>query len=131
MRACKTSLSKPSLLLIKTICYPLAYQFKSKATEWGLHHEDDALQAYKLETNLKVEKAGFYVDPNENYLGASPDAMVSCDCCGNGCVEVKCPYLLKHMEMGQYLDMKNSALTYVGSEVLLGREHAYYYQTQV
>ncbi|KAG5863323.1 hypothetical protein JTB14_025937 [Gonioctena quinquepunctata] len=94
MRACKTSLSKPSLSLIKTICYPLEYQFKSKATEWGLHYEDDALQAYKLEqmenhTNLKVQKAGFYVDSDDNYLGASPDAMVSCDCCGNGCVEVK------------------------------------------
>ncbi|KAG5872059.1 hypothetical protein JTB14_028666 [Gonioctena quinquepunctata] len=73
MRACETSFSKPSLSLIKTICYPLEYQFKSKATEWGLHHEDDALQAYKQmenHTHLKVEKAEFHVDPNDNYLGA-------------------------------------------------------------
>ncbi|CAH1118134.1 unnamed protein product [Phaedon cochleariae] len=57
--------------------------------------------------------------------------MVSCDCCGSGCVEVKCPYLLKDMEIGQYLDIKTSPLTCDGIVTSLDRGHAYYYQTQL
>ena len=29
------------------------------------------------------------------YIGASPDVFVVCDCCGKGCVEVKCSYCHK------------------------------------
>lgn len=135
-RVCNTSVSKPSLSLVKSICYPLKVQFKSKATEWGLHHEDVAVKAYELEmannhTNFKVEKSGLHIDVANTFLGASPDAMVSCACCGNGCLEVKCPYLLKNLEMGQYLDLKTSPLTCEAGEVSLKRSHAYYYQVQV
>ena len=29
------------------------------------------------------------------YIGAPPDAFVTCDCCGKEYVEVKCPYCHK------------------------------------
>ena len=28
-------------------------------------------------------------------MGASPDGIVSCECCGSGVVEIKCPYSCK------------------------------------
>ena len=36
--------------------------------------------------------SGLVVRSDYPYLGASPDGVVSCACCGNGVVEVKCPY---------------------------------------
>ena len=30
-----------------------------------------------------------------SHVGASPDSVVMCDCCGLGSVEVKCPYFVK------------------------------------
>lgn len=41
---------------------------------------------------LKVDKCGFIINPSFPELGATPDALVKCECCGNGCVEIKCPY---------------------------------------
>ena len=29
------------------------------------------------------------------YLSASPDLKVACECCGDGLVEIKCPYTIR------------------------------------
>lgn len=63
-QVCRTSLSKPSLSLIKQICYPLKFQFKTKATEWGIRSETKALQAYEQEMrtaheNVEIKTSGF------------------------------------------------------------------------
>ena len=31
-------------------------------------------------------------------LGASPDGVVQCECCGNGVLEIKCPYMYNARE---------------------------------
>lgn len=134
-RVSRTSLNKPSLSLLKTICYPLKYEFQSKATTWGKDHEKDALLAYKQEQischeNLEVNAVGLCLDPEYPYLGASPDSLVSCSCCGKGCVEVKCPYLLKDCSIVEYSSQKASCLTTCEEGICLKKDHAYYYQMQ-
>ena len=42
--------------------------------------------------DVKVEPCGLFVLQNKSFLGASPDAVVSCSCCGKGVLESKCPY---------------------------------------
>ena len=42
-----TSQQQPSIYLLRNICYPDVYSFKSSATEWGCLHEKDALEACK------------------------------------------------------------------------------------
>ena len=37
-------------------------------------------------------ECGLFLDKMHPYIGASPDRMVTCDCCPKACVEVKCPY---------------------------------------
>ena len=39
--------SKPLVLLVKTICYPESTRFYSKACDYILIHETDALHMYK------------------------------------------------------------------------------------
>ena len=41
--------------------------------------------------NLLLLLPAFFISIEHTFLGASPDAIVKCDCCGLGVVEVKCP----------------------------------------
>ena len=87
--------SSPSLL--KKIMHYNA-SFSTYATEWGLKHEQVAIDKYEetlknKHTNFQVRKCGLFVNDQFPYLAASPDALVSCDCCGSGVVEVKCPFI--------------------------------------
>ena len=42
--------------------------------------------------NFEIKDTGFVINPEFPHLGASPDGVVSCDCCGKFCLETKCPY---------------------------------------
>ena len=69
------------------------------ALKWGRSHEDEAFTKYvsdmKGHVNLKVHKSGQFINPSHPYLGASPDGIISCDCCGKGVIEIKCPFKFK------------------------------------
>jgi hypothetical protein len=46
--------------------------------------------------NFYLSGCGLHVNPRFPHLGATPDSVVNCSCCGKGLVEVKCPF--KHRE---------------------------------
>lgn len=67
------------------------------AVKYGKENEEEALQAYTImqrskHRNFAVSKCGLFVDAKHPYMCATPDSVVSCDCCGLGVVEVKCPF---------------------------------------
>ena len=75
-----------------SICYPELFQFNSAATKWGCQHEDVALEIYShrgQHEGMKVSKCGFFISTDQPFVGASPDAIVECSCCGAGICEVK------------------------------------------
>ena len=45
----------------------------------------------KSHVNHSVDLSGVILNPDFPYLGASPDGIVNCSCCGVGCLEIKCP----------------------------------------
>ena len=50
------------------------------------------IQAYIVGTQiLKIELTGLYIDARFPDLGASPDALVNCDCLSMGVLEIECP----------------------------------------
>uniref|UniRef100_A0A1X7UQ44 YqaJ viral recombinase domain-containing protein n=1 Tax=Amphimedon queenslandica TaxID=400682 RepID=A0A1X7UQ44_AMPQE len=56
-----------------------------------------AREAYKEITSLDhkdfvVACTGLHVSVSSAHLGASPDGLTSCSCCGKGIVKIKCPY---------------------------------------
>ncbi len=131
---CKTSLTKPSLSLINQICYPQLTKFTSAATKWGCQHEQDGRQMYESEMvqhhdNFNLRGSGLVISPAMPFLGASPDGITHCDCCGDGCLEVKCPYCEKFQSFHGTLDKKH-CLERVGGKLQLKRSHHYYYQVQ-
>ena len=42
-----------------------------------------------------MHDTSFFISPNVPFLGASPDGLVSCDCCGFSVLEIKCPFCVK------------------------------------
>lgn len=81
--------------------------------------------------SFSIRPSGFIINPELPYLGASPDALSNCNCCGTGVVEIKCPYTCRHMSIKSYAQHKTSCLKKdTSSRYRLDRKHAYYYQIQ-
>ena len=114
-RVMHTSLEKPSRSLVEGICNSTpGCQLNVPGIVWGRDHESDALDTYKCvlgkggkakttwiyvsndikkcHVNHKVESAGFKICREKPYMGVSCDGYVSCDCCGKGVLECKCPF---------------------------------------
>lgn len=69
--------------------------FSSTAMQWGIDKEDDARTAYSFFTGREVTEVGLYKHPTIVGSHASPDGLVAHD----GCLEIKCPNSLAHIEV--------------------------------
>ena len=78
--------------------------------------------------NLKIGCCGLVVHPCYPHLGASPDGIVICDCCGKGVLEIKCPYschgkaFSEAADQDKYFCLQNHA----NGHLQLIESHAYY-----
>ena len=130
-----TNVAQPSQSLIKGICYPEGTSFTSKATAWGCDHEQKACKEYQnlvhdQHTEFSISKNRLFIHTSYPFMGASPDGVVNCKCCGCGIVEIKCPYSCRNTA---FLD-KSSESTFFLEEndgkLMLSVYHAYYFQVQ-
>ena len=127
----------PSKSLIKAICYPESVTFTSKATKWGCDHEKTAREVYlesiaDYHTDLTVSDSGLVIHPDSAHLGASPDGIVNCSCCGAGVIEVKCPFSCTDISFLEATNDSKFCLKSVGDgNYELKTDHSYYYQVQL
>ena len=102
--------------------------------QWGRVHEKDALDAFKRvegpkHTNMKLNEVELMLKRDLPYIGASPDAIGTCNCCGTFVVKCKCPYsirsekVLDAWDQTDFLKMENGT-------VCLNKAHKYYTQLQ-
>ena len=85
----------------------------------------------ELHENFSVNEHGFFISLKVPYKGASPDPSVSCNCCGNGCLEIKCPFDSREKFVFEILDCDNSYPEGdVKNGITLKTTHMYYYQIQ-
>ncbi|XP_059174981.1 uncharacterized protein LOC131955049 [Physella acuta] len=129
---CNTNLAQPSMCLVKQICYPQQQTFQSPGMRWGCEHESFAFQQYAQSwgaqhINFKITKSGLVIHPEMHYIGASPDGMVTCDCCGQGVVEIKCPSCTKEKMLSD-ISNKEAKNLGLGPNKQLSSTHRYYYQ---
>ena len=68
-----------------------------------------------IHKEFTFSESGLFVDPSRPYLGASPDLLVHCSCCGMGLSEMKSPF-----------SIVNEIPSAIKSP--LRKEHAYYAQ---
>ena len=68
--------------------------FGTPAMRWGTETEPQARLAYEFLTGRDVEECGFYLHPEIERSGASPDGLVGDD----GLLEIKCPNTSTHID---------------------------------
>ncbi|XP_014675741.1 PREDICTED: uncharacterized protein LOC106815748 [Priapulus caudatus] len=129
---CHTRMDKPSQSLVKAICYPHTSKLHTAGIRWGCDHEKTALSTYadqmrQSHENHQLTNSGLVMNPAYPFMGATQDSLVSCDCCGDGCVEVKCPCRKDFAEIDSRFCLEK-----VDEEgkLQLKRTHAYHYQVQ-
>ena len=114
--------------LLQQICSLSCKQLDNVAAiKYGRSMETEARQKYIQisrkygHTNVTVTECGLCVLPN----GASPDGLVSCDCCHDGVLEIKCPLTVAHTdpekEPPPYFTCDNGVYA-------LKKDHPYYSQ---
>lgn len=67
------------------------------ALKYGRDMEMIAKEIYiklfeKERKDTSYRECGLFFDESKQYLGASPDLLIECSCCGKGVLEIKCPY---------------------------------------
>uniref|UniRef100_A0A8C6NJ99 YqaJ viral recombinase domain-containing protein n=1 Tax=Nothobranchius furzeri TaxID=105023 RepID=A0A8C6NJ99_NOTFU len=130
----------PALSTVKKVCYPnkmsrLLSDNELEPIKWGKVNEQTARLYYTSQTTtlhrgLKVDKCGFIINPSFPELGATPDALVYCGCCGKGCVEIKCPYTHHNHKLLQAGEDDTFCLTLTDGIAELKQTHKYYKQVQ-
>lgn len=136
-KTCITTIEKPALSTIKLICYPSKMPLKTKQIMYGIKNEVVAKEAYilKMESSnhkgLEFYNPGLVISLQMPIFAASPDGMVSCKCCGIGCMEIKCPFQFIGKTLEEYALLPHTCLVKDGISYRLDRDHEYYYQTQL
>ena len=72
-------------------------------------------------TNFRCFCCGLVISEQYNFIAATPDAVMSCNCCGSGIVEIKCPFVMKDNDPDEAQFLENGSLE---------TSHQYYYQVQ-
>ena len=121
-QVCATSITDPSLSLLKSICFPQECEFYSKDTERGKIMEKGALQAFERvmqqsHQQAEIKQAGLHILTDLPFIRASPDAIVTCQCHGTALVEIKTTKVVGEDICG----LANG---------ILGTKHKYYAQVQ-
>ena len=104
---------------------------KVLALTWGIEKESIARREYEKlmkpsHSSFTVETTGLHICRNYPYLGASPDGLISCTCCGRGILEIKCPYSMRNSIPTSVPYLRTSE----SGKYSLAVTHNYYYQVQ-
>ena len=78
--------------------------------------------------NFQCQESGLFISQAYPYLGASPDGVISCNCCGEEILEIKCPWTSRERLISEYITQPESCLTYDDSnKISLKNSHPYLY----
>ncbi|XP_065069462.1 uncharacterized protein LOC135694584 [Rhopilema esculentum] len=105
------------------------------ALRYGRCMENDAVDCFiqsfkKNHKDVTVTNCGLFLYKELPFIGGSPDRIIECSCCGKACLEVKCPFSIRHTTpIDPTVEMpflrKNE------EDIVLNRKHKYFTQCQV
>lgn len=117
--------------------------FTSKATSHGKMREGEVHKRYakemvKTHHSLKVTQSGLWLLEEYPLIGASPDGVVTCSCCPDRLLEIKCPYKHRFSTVAQYAQQGTSqtaarhdtVVIWLDGTVVVNICHPYYTQMQ-
>ena len=77
-----------------------------------------------------MHTSGILISTKYPFLSATPDGVVSCDCCGSGLLEVKCSYKYRDINPSDIADVNFYLQTQPDGTRVLNQTREYYYQVQ-
>ena len=130
----RASTDSPPASLIKALLQETKFDSsKVPALHWGISNEDEARKDYleaaqQKHVDLHCSTAGLHVNPTYPHLGATPDGIVTCDCCGKGLIEIKCPFKHRAEHPKNVGDPSFYLKRNEDGELHLCHNHEYFYQ---
>ena len=107
-------------------------QYMTYAMKHGIAMEPHAKQKLievlkQTHKQISSQDTGLFVSEEYSHLGASPDLIINCQCCGSFVVEIKCPIstrdTIPSVHNLPYLEV-------ISEKTTLKENHPYYYQIQ-
>lgn len=131
---CRTDENNPSQHVIKSVCYPNT-SFQTDAMKWGCSHEKTALNRFTEimcdeHDNVHVRNSGLIISSEQPHIGTSPDAIMTCNCCGCSPVEIKCPYCEKDSKLNEVNNKKFFLQKDSEGNLKLAKDHQHYWQVK-
>ena len=134
-RVCKCAETKYPSTLVKSI---MQYSYVNPAIpslKWGRDNEDHARENYRVAMEshhefFSLQSAGLLVSTKFPYLGASPDGVICCSCCGTGLLEIKCPYKYRNCDIKSVSDSDFYLQLNQSGQWELDTQHEYFFQIQ-
>jgi len=80
--------------------------------------------------SFSISSSGFSISTQHPYIGTSPDGFVTCNCCGAGILEVKCPHYKQDKYIQEASEDKGFCLENKGDKLQLNHNHPYIYKIQ-
>jgi|SRR5690625_1311243 len=106
---------------------PSEFEGGNVATQWGTNNEPVALLDYMGVSGFDVQECGFFVHPEHDWIGASPDGLLG----EQGLLEIKCPFGQRDKNPPQFKTLEEQRHYYAQVQLQLactGREWAHFYQ---
>lgn len=135
---CVTNIDNPSITTINRIINPprnfgsLTGGIRNKRKVTKKTIDEYVKQALASHENFEYKEYGLIVNPAFPYFTASTDGLVSCDCHGIGCIQIK---YLKILETNGAFDLltnkPNHILNKIGDEYSLEETHEFFYKIQM
>ena len=107
----------------------------SSSLSWGRSNEKYAIKRYirktkNLHKNFTCKPAGLFIHSDYPFLGATPDSLIDCSCCGFGLLECKCPFSARDKNISEYLTSPGCVIREKDHTYKLKPNHPYYTQVQ-
>ena len=95
-------------------------------------HEKNLRKNKSSNINFQFQEPGLFISQAYPNLGASPDGVISCNCCGERILEIKCPWTSRERLISEYITKPESCLTYDDSnKIIFKNSHPYMQQIQL
>ncbi|CAC5408719.1 unnamed protein product [Mytilus coruscus] len=119
-------------LIMKLAGYNSYDLSKKESIKWGLEKEATTRDTYiqymkKKHSNFECKLSGLKISEKKYFLGASADGVISCNCCGQGTLEIKFPH--KHKETSMEAAKQDPSFC-LDTNLHLKNNHKYYTQVQ-
>ena len=132
----KASLNPPPASLVKEVMGENKNLKGVPALDWGTKNEATAREEYlkgakEMHVSFKYRSTGLHVSVQYPHLGATPDGLVECECCGPGLIEIKCPFKYRQCKISDIVDKSFCVQpNEEDGKLKLSHNHAYYLQIQ-